>query len=168
MQVSTRVAPTGNLRKLILKNHYFQKKPQTYKPDSVPRRGRGLCHLSGAVHRCQLLRCLPSLLGAEAPLRTSRPHPETRETGFIWHFNPQGLPTPRVATGSRALLPHIFTLTALPRRLFSVALAVLPANRKPHPLGGAALCVVRTFLPAPKRGYRRQSGLWCFFTKNQI
>ncbi len=32
------------------------------------------------------------------------------------------------------------------RRLFSVALAVEPASRFPHPLGGAALYVARTFL----------------------
>jgi len=80
--------------------------------------------------------CLPASIGRAALNRLP-----------IGHFSTQGLPLPYVAILQRALLPHIFTLTieqAL-RRLFSVVLAITFSGI--HPLGGALLCAVRTFLP---------------------
>lgn len=49
---------------------------------------------------------LPTLRAVRAAL-----FPIARESRFIWHFNPQGLSTSRIAAKRRALLPHIFTLT---------------------------------------------------------
>jgi hypothetical protein len=77
---------------------------------------------------------------------------------YTWHFSTQGLPSRYVTTPERGLLPHIFTLTLYSlrhtRRLFSVALSVLSSllaeKRQPHPLGGALLYAVRTFLIQPK------------------
>lgn len=38
-----------------------------------------------------------------------------RDRGNAWYFNPRGLPTARITTNRRALLPHVFTLTLIPQ-----------------------------------------------------
>lgn len=79
------------------------------------------------------------------------PAPEGRKTRCTWHFNPQGLSAPRLAPGRRALLPHVFTLTPAETGavVFCDTLCSRSLRTGTHPLGGAALCVVRTFLPLP-------------------
>jgi len=82
----------------------------------------------------------------------------------MWHFNPQGLSPSRFTPVRRALLPHIFTL--IPTRSVGTVIfcdpvcAPVPITRKPepHPLGGAALYVVRTFLPIPIPKCRETGG----------
>lgn len=147
------------------------KKPQTYKPDSVfqpklkplpfiwsrPKPGSAL-PTPLASGRSQnyasrvLLAVTPNERGSGQPARCT------------WHFNPQGLSLPTVANRDRVLLPPVFTLTPAQKieswRLFSATLSMpFPKNReKLRRLGGAVLCVVRTFLPE-----RRQSGLRFFY-----
>ncbi len=38
-----------------------------------------------------------------------------------WYFNPRGLPTRHVTIAGRALLPHVFTLTYLPKKAGGLA-----------------------------------------------
>ncbi len=47
------------------------------------------------------------------------------------------------------------------RRYFSVTLSVHWLSPLSHPLGGAALYVVRTFLPSRQKRLRRWSSPWC-------
>jgi len=80
--------------------------------------------------------CLPAGIGRAALNRLP-----------IGHFITQGLPIIAVTCSYRALLPHIFTLT--PRQArggYFLWRCLYSLCREPHPLGGASLCAVRTFL----------------------
>lgn len=82
---------------------------------------------------------------------TPRKHASSAYTRYTWPCNPEGLPPHDVTTTRRALLPHVFTLTSVTRRLFSAALSV----RLPQPpISG----VWRSLLPGlsspPKRSDR--------------
>ncbi len=52
---------------------------------------------------------------------------------FTWHFNTQGLSSPHVAVPGRALLPHVFTLTARDGReaVIFCDTALYPRDRVP-------------------------------------
>lgn len=50
--------------------------------------------------------CLPCILPAEAGIERA-----ALEGYYTWHFSMQGLPAVDVATNSRELLPHVFSLT---------------------------------------------------------
>ena len=56
-----------------------------------------------------------------------------KKAGYTWHFNPKGL-SPHVVTNmSRALLPHVFTLTlAQPRRYLFCDTFCIPNKPGPH------------------------------------
>ena len=74
----------------------------------------------------------------------------------IWSCSVWGLPCPRHYCSGGALLPHLFTLTSLPRRYvfcgtFRRAIPALKARGPSRTLSGTLLCGVRTFLsPRPK------------------
>ncbi len=141
------------------------KKPlRTYKPGSVAevypafaKQAPALCHLSGtavtdSLHLptrsskpyCSKQHRLPgrATRGASKSANTS-----TRPIRIYMAFQPA-----RFARADRcrsvpcALTARFHPYRSKLRRLFSVALAVEPASRFPHPLGGAALYVARTFL----------------------
>ncbi|SEP86717.1 hypothetical protein SAMN05444359_10372 [Neolewinella agarilytica] len=77
---------------------------------SSPPEGGELHHLSRPGIATGLY--LPTRI---APERTDGPPAAASGNNTARYFNPRGLPTLRVTTQRRALLPHVFTLT-LPRR----------------------------------------------------
>lgn len=110
-----------------------EKNYKPYKPDFVFLHGCRTAAIYLGVTLLQHSICLPASIGRAALNRLP-----------IGHFITQGLPFHSVATTERTLLPYIFTLTCyggyfLWRYLY-------PGCPEPHPLGGALLCAVRTFL----------------------
>ena len=66
----------------------------------------------------------------------------------IWSCSVWGLPCPLHYCGGGALLPHLFTLTPLPRRYVFCGTSRQPGlNPASRTLSGTLLCGVRTFLP---------------------
>jgi hypothetical protein len=66
----------------------------------------------------------------------------------IWSCSVWGLPCPLHYCNGGALLPHLFTLTSLPRRYVLCGTSRQPGlNPASRTLSGTLLCGVRTFLP---------------------
>jgi hypothetical protein len=81
--------------------------------------------------------------------RTRRPHRFLRSgRSAIWSCSVWGLPCPLHYCNGGALLPHLFTLTSLPRRYVLCGTSRQPGlNPASRTLSGTLLCGVRTFLP---------------------
>ena len=148
--------PVENTRHIRL--HDFKKdcRPVSRILFPRPRRGRGLCHLSGSTGHPGNLRCLPPWPARRTGARgASNAAPETRAPGVHGISTREVYPPPDL---HRDAVRSYRTFSPLPRytrRLFSVTLAVSRLSPESHLLGGTVLCVVRTFLPI----MRRQSGL---------
>src|SRR5271167_1986915 len=100
-------------------------------------------HSSGPRITAGLKRPTRRLWRAE-PART-RPKPDSLP---IWSCSVWGLPCPPHYCGGGALLPHLFTLTPLPRRDVFCGTSRQPGlNPASRTLSGTLLCGVRTFLP---------------------
>ena len=77
----------------------------------------------------------------------------------IWSCSVWGLPCPLHYCGGGALLPHLFTLTSLPRRYVLCGTSRQPGlNPASRTLSGTLLCGVRTFLPRSLTKQERPSG----------
>lgn len=134
---------------------------QICKPDSVPVSGSLPFIWADASRRGSALPTpLADLEEGRCASHTSSAEAERK---VYMAFQPARFIRPPTCAGAPCALTARFHPYRRPlslRRLFSVTLSVPRPLSRPHPLGGAVLCVVRTFLPAPK-GQRRQSDLQC-------
>lgn len=98
--------------------------------------------------RNRTLRCLPPL-PARRPMR--EPHISPKGRKVYMAFQPARFIRSPICIGKPcALTAHFHPYPEKSGRLFSVTLSVPRPLPRPHRLGGAVLCVVRTFLPSPR------------------
>ena len=83
---------------------------------------------------------------------------------LIWHFSTQSLPHINVTITMRRLLPYIFTLTLAGG--YFLWHFLYPVFTRPHPLGGALLFTVRTFLPIKNEAITQPSVVGTKLKKN--
>ena len=133
---------------------------RTCKPNFVRRITPAGRSFLWATHCCGALATYPKVLRTE-PARAEILIRENQVSGSlpIWSCSVCGLPCPLHYCGGGALLPHLFTLTPIPKNIFRKSgryilcgtfrrTGLNPASRT---LSGTLLCGVRTFLsPRPK------------------